>query len=399
MTERREDHSMRGCTVEDVADLVDEIREIRQAIHRHPELAYAETKTSDLVAGRLADWGFSVTRGLAGTGVVGTLRVGEGSGSVGLRADMDALPINEATGLPYASRTPGAMHACGHDGHTAMLLGAARQLARTRAFDGTVHLFFQPAEEIGHDSGASRMIADGLFERFPCDTVFGLHTHPGVPNGTFLTRRGPFMAASDKMTIMVEGKGGHAGRPHLAIDAALVAAGIVTSLQSVVARNVDPLEPAVVSVGVLHAGEVYNVVPGTARIELSIRSFDSRVRERLRTRLTDLAQAQAASYGATVEVAFEAGYPVLVNADAEADSAAAVAAELVGEGGVVREAAPMMTSEDFAFMLRERPGCFLRLGNGVDSPPVHHPGYDFDDANLAVGMAFWTRLVERRLAV
>ncbi|MBN4095999.1 M20 aminoacylase family protein [Methylobacterium sp. OT2] len=388
---------MRRCTVDDVADLVDEIREIRRAIHGRPELAYAETETAGLVADRLAAWGFSVTRGLAGTGVVGTLRVGEGSRSIGLRADMDALPITEATGLPYASGTPGAMHACGHDGHTAILLGAARQLARTRAFDGTVHLFFQPAEEIGHDSGASRMIADGLFERFPCDAVFGIHTHPGIPSGTFLVRRGPFMAASDKMTIEVDGTGGHAGRPHLAVDAALAAAGIVTALQSVVARNIDPLEPAVVSVGVLHAGDVYNVVPGSARIELSIRSFDARVRDRLRTRLTDLAQAQAASYGATARVAFEAGYPVLANADSETDIAAAVAAELVGEAGIAREAPPMMTSEDFAFMLRERPGCFLRLGNGIDSPPVHHSGYDFDDANLAVGMAFWTRLVERFL--
>ncbi len=388
----------RGCTIADVTDLVDEMRLIRKAIHHRPELAYDETGTADLVAERLAGWGFSVTRGLAGTGVVGTLRVGTSPSSIGLRADMDALPITEATGLPYASVIPGAMHACGHDGHTAILLGAACQLSRTRAFDGTVNLFFQPAEEIGHDSGASRMIAEGLFERFPCEAVFGLHTHPGIPSGTFLVRSGPFMAASDKVTITVEGTGGHAGRPHLTTDAALAAAGIVTALQSVVARNIDPLQPAVVSVGVLHAGEVYNAVPGSARIELSIRSFDDRVRERLYTRITDLSRAQAASYGAVAQVAFEAGYPVLINANAEAKVAAEVAAELVGEDKVVCNAAPMMTSEDFAFMLRERPGCFLRLGNGVDSRPVHHPGYDFDDANLAVGIAFWTRLVERRLS-
>ncbi len=388
---------MSECTIADVEDLVGEIREIRRTIHSRPELAYAETETASLVASLLDEWGYAVTRGVGGTGVVGSLSVGESNRSVGVRADMDALPIAEATGLSYASSRPGVMHACGHDGHTAILLGAARQLARSRAFRGTVHLIFQPAEEIGHDSGATRMIAEGLFERFPCDAVFGLHTHPGIPNGTFLIRQGPFMAASDRMLIEITGKGGHAGRPHLAIDAALVAASIVTALQSVVSRNIDPVQPAVVSVGRLQAGEAFNVVPGSAQIELSIRCFDPQVRERLHARLTELARAQAASFGADARVSIQEGYPVLVNTNTEADLAATIATELVGAEKVVVGASPMMTSEDFAFMLHELPGCFVRLGNGINSQPVHNPGYDFDDTNLAVGMAFWTRLVERTL--
>lgn len=387
-----------GTTLADVHNLVDEIRTIRRTIHQRPELAYAETATAALVVERLTAWGFAVKTGLSGTGVVGTLSTSASGRSIGLRADMDALPITEATGRPYASAVPNVMHACGHDGHTAILLGAARHLARTRAFSGTLHLFFQPAEEVGHDSGASRMIAAGLFERFPCDAVFGLHTHPGIPGGTILVRRGAFMAASDKMTIAIEGVSGHAGRPHLATDAAVAAAGIVIALQSIVARNVDPLEPAVISVGVLRAGDVYNVVPGSALLELSIRSFSEAVRERLRTRLTELAETQAASYGAVARITYQAGYPVLVNTEAEADLVADVATELLGADNVVRQADRMMTSEDFSFMLRERPGCFLRLGNGVESRPVHHPGYDFDDANLAVGIALWSRLVERYLA-
>ena len=385
----------RNCTIADAADLTVEIGEIRRHIHQNPELAFAETETSALVAANLKACGFDVATGLAGTGVVGTLCTAADGPRIGIRADMDALPLHEDTGKPYASTRPGIMHACGHDGHTAILLGAARQLARTRAFRGTVHLIFQPAEEIGHDSGASRMIADGLFERFPCDAVFGLHTHPGMPNGTFLVRPGPFMAASDKMTIDIEGLSGHAGRPHLAIDAALVAASIVTALQSIVARNINPLEQAVVGVGVLKAGDFYNIVPGVARIELSIRSFSAAVRERLRTRITALAEAQAASFEAVARVSLQAGYPVLRNSEHETTLAADVAAELVGSDHVVRNAEPMMASEDFAFMLAGRPGCFIRLGNGVDSRPVHHPGYDFDDANLATGIAFWTRLVER----
>ncbi len=388
---------MTGCRIADVADLVPRAQAIRRDLHRHPEIAFAETRTAALVAAELAVCGFVVTEGVGGTGVVGTLRVGSSNRAVALRADMDALPLTEQTGLPYASETPELMHACGHDGHTAMLLGAAWQLGRTRRFNGTVHLVFQPAEEVGQDSGAPRMIADGLFDRFPSDAVFGLHTHPGIPTGRFLVRPGPFMAASDRFTIDIEGRSGHAGRPHLAADAAVAAAGIVSALQSVVARNTDPIEPAVVTVGVLQAGTAYNVVPGTAHLELSVRSFSEQTRDRLRERIEALVSAQAESYGTAARVAFQPGYPVLRNVAAETAFAADAAREVAGPGNVTDDAPPMMASEDFAFMLQQRPGCLLRLGNGVGSSPVHHPRYDFDDASLPVGIAFWTRLVERFL--
>lgn len=388
---------MTGCRTAYVDDLLPHVQAIRRDLHRHPEIAFAETRTAALVAAELAACGFEVTEGLGGTGVVGTLRAGSSNRAVALRADMDALPLTEQTGLPYASGTPGLMHACGHDGHTAMLLGAARQLGRTRCFSGTVHLVFQPAEEVGQDSGAPRMIADGLFDRFPTDAVFALHTHPGIPSGRFLVRPGPFMAASDRVTIDIEGRSGHAGRPHLAADAAVAAAGIVTALQSIVARNTDPIEPAVVTVGVLQAGTAYNVVPGTAHLELSVRSFSEQIRDRLRERIEALVAAQAESYGTVARVTFQPGYPVLRNVAADTVLAADVAREVAGLGSVTDDAPPMMASEDFAFMLQQRPGCLLRLGNGIGSSPVHHPCYDFDDASLPVGIAFWARLAERFL--
>ncbi|MCW2240480.1 M20 aminoacylase family protein [Azospirillum canadense] len=381
----------------DVATIAEEMRAIRRHLHQNPETAFSEFGTSALVASRLKDWGYDVTEGVAGTGVVGTLRIGSGRASIGLRADMDALRITEETGLPHASVKDGVMHACGHDGHTAMLLGAACNLAQTRNFTGTVHLFFQPAEEIGHDSGGERMVKEGLFERFPCDAVFGMHTHPGLPVGHFLTKAGPFMAAADKMVITIDGVGGHAGRPHLTVDAAVVAAGIGMALQTIVARNVNPIEPAVVTVGVLQAGTVYNAVAGTARLELSIRSFSETTRQRLCTRIRDMVHAQAESYGAKAVIDWLPGYPVLVNDATAAALAASVAREVIGADCVDADAAPMMTSEDFAYMLQQRPGCFLRIGNGVDSKAVHNPGYDFDDQCLPVGIAFWTRLVERFL--
>ncbi|CAJ2848897.1 M20 aminoacylase family protein [Burkholderia pseudomallei] len=390
----------RFTEVDDLAPLAEALREIRHRIHRHPELAYEEVETAALVADKLEAWGWRVTRGVGGTGVVGTLRVGDGARSVGVRADMDALPIAEATGLPYASAVPGKMHACGHDGHTAMLLGAAWRLAQARHFSGTVHLYFQPAEEHGVDSGAKRMIDDGLFERFPCDAVFGMHNHPGVEPGVFLTRRGAFMSAGDKAVIDIHGVGGHAARPHLAVDPVVVAASVVMALQTIVARNVDPAQPAVVTVGSLHAGTANNVIPSRARLELSVRSLDPEVRALLRRRITELAQAQAASYGASANVEYIEGYPVVVNSDAETDFAAQVAKELVGERNVVEQADILMGSEDFAFMLQRRPGSFVRLGNGAgeEGCMVHNPKYDFNDRNLVTGAAFWARLVERYLA-
>jgi hippurate hydrolase len=281
-----------------------------------------------------------------------------------------------------------------------MLLGAARHLARTRRFSGTVHLYFQPAEEHGVPSGAQKMIADGLFKRFPCDAVFGVHNHPGMPPGTFLFRKGAFMAAGDKVTITIEGVGGHAARPHLTVDPVVVASSVVMALQTIVARNVDPSQPAVVTVGSLHAGTANNVISNSAKLELSVRSFSEDVRALLKRRIAELVQAQATSYGATAIVAYVGGHPAVVNTDAETEFATRVARELVGEENVVANADILMGSEDFAFMLHERPGSFLCIGNGAgeDGCMVHNPQYDFNDANLPIGAAYWTRLVERFLA-
>jgi hippurate hydrolase len=385
--------------VEHLAPVAESLREIRHHIHHHPELAYEEVATSELVAGKLEQWGWQVTRGVGRTGVVGTLKAGDGKRSIGIRADMDALPIVEETGLAYASGNHGKMHACGHDGHTTMLLGAAEHLAKTRRFSGTVHVYFQPAEESGIDSGAKKMIEDGLFERFPCDAVFGMHNHPGAEPGVLLFRKGPFMSAGDKPIITIEGVGGHAARPHMTVDPVVVAASIVMALQTIVARNVDPSQAAVVTVGSMHAGTANNVISSTARLELSVRSFNPEVRALLKKRITELAESQAESYGAKAVVEYIEGYPVVVNSDTETDFAIEVARELVGDDKVVAQTDMLMGSEDFAFMLQKRPGTFLRIGNGVgeDGCMVHNPHYDFNDRNLTVGAAYWTRLVERYL--
>jgi len=385
------------CTLTDLLDAAESLRGTRHQLHRQPELSFHEVATSQLVAARLQQWGYTVTRDVGGHGVVGTLKAGDGKRAVAVRADMDALPIHEETGKPYASTVAGAMHACGHDGHTTMLLGAAQQLAKTRSFSGTVHLVFQPAEEAGQGSGAQRMIADGLFERFPCDAIFGLHNHPGVPAGTFLFGAGPFMSASDTAKITVRGRGGHAARPHLAIDPVVIAASLVMALQTVVSRSIDPTQTAIVTVGTLHAGSAANVIPESAVLELSIRSFDAAVRDRLEQRITELAHAHVLGYGGSVEIDYQRGYPVVVNSAAETEFARQVAEELVGAQRVVSPFGPVTGSEDFAYYLQQKPGCFLRLGNGENCPMLHHPKYDFDDANLTVGAAYWTRLVERFL--
>jgi hippurate hydrolase len=386
------------CQLTDLLDAADELRETRHRLHRNPELSFRETATAALVAARLEGWGWTVTRNVGGHGVVGTLKVGDGRRSVAIRADMDALPIVEESGRPWASEVAGVMHACGHDGHTTMLLGAAQRLAKTRNFSGTVHLVFQPAEEAGKASGAQQMIADGLFERFPCDAIFGMHNHPGVATGTFLFGAGPFMSASDTAKITIRGRGGHAARPHLAVDPVVIAAGTVMALQTVVARNVEPTQTAIVTAGVLHAGTAANVIPESARLELSIRSFDEGVRARLESRITEIVNAQAICYGGSAEIEYERGYPVVVNSPAETEFARQVAEELVGPQRVVHPWGPTTGSEDFAYYLQHKPGCFLRLGNGEASPMVHNAKYDFDDANLTVGAAYWTRLAERFLA-
>ncbi|RDK00340.1 M20 aminoacylase family protein [Paraburkholderia lacunae] len=386
------------CALDDTKDLHEELSTIRRHLHQHPELAYQEFQTADLVARQLEGWGYQVTRGLGGTGMVASLTAGSGSRAVAVRADMDALPITEETGLPYASAHQGLMHACGHDGHTTMVLGAARHLARTRRFNGTVHLVFQPAEEIGADSGAERMIADGLFERFPCEAIFGLHNHPGYPTGTFMFRSGPFMAACDTVDVTIHGRGGHAARPHLAVDPVVIGSTLVTALQTVVSRNVDPMETAVITVGAFNAGHVANVIPESARLQISVRSFDAEVRKLLETRIRALVEAHASAYGARADIKYIAGYPVVVNSERETGLALQVARELVGDEQVIDGFGPIAGSEDFAYYLQHKPGCFLRLGNGEGAPMLHNAAYDFNDANLTVGAAYWTRLVERFLA-
>ncbi len=378
---------------------VGEFIQLRRDIHRHPELAFEEHRTAELVANKLEAWGYEVHRGLGGTGVVGTLKRGTSTRSVGLRADMDALPIQEASGAEWASTKPGLMHACGHDGHTAMLLAAAHHLAHNAEFDGTLNLIFQPAEEGG--GGALRMMQDGLFERFPCDAIFAMHNMPGVPVGKFVFRSGSAMASSDYVTIRVIGTGGHGGMPHRASDSLVAAASIVMALQTVVSRNVDPLHTAVVTVGSIQAGKANNVIPALATLELSVRALDPGVRKLLEQRIKAIATSQAESFGVRAEVDWKEGYCVLVNSEQETEFARQVALDLVGADRVVLNGPPLTGSEDFAFMLEKVPGSYLLIGNGdgdsAGACMVHNPGYDFNDDNIATGSDYWIHLVKTYL--
>ncbi len=379
---------------------VGEFIQLRRDIHQHPELAFEEHRTADLVASKLESWGYSVHRGLGGTGVVGTLKRGNGKRKLGIRADMDALPINENTGLAWASSTPGIMHACGHDGHTAILLAAAKAIAQNdspdSSFNGSLNLIFQPAEEGG--GGAVRMMEDGLFTHHPCDAVFALHNMPGVPVGHFVFREGAAMASSDYASIRIKGKGGHGAMPHRAADALLAAAAIVLALQTIVSRNVDPLHTAVVTVGALHAGQANNVIPELATMELSVRALDPQVRLLLEQRIKALVTAQAESYGVTAEIDWRKGYCVLVNAVKETDFARQVAIDLVGAERVTLQGQALTGSEDFAYMLEQIPGSYLLIGNGdgdsAGACMVHNPGYDFNDDNIATGADYWKALVK-----
>ena len=384
-----------------LTERVGEFIQLRRDIHRHPELAFEEHRTSDLVAAKLESWGYQVHRGLGGTGVVGTLKRGTSDRKLGIRADMDALPIQEATGAEWASARPGLMHACGHDGHTAMLLAAAKAVADAPNFDGTLNLIFQPAEEGG--GGAVRMMDDGLFEHHPCDAVFAMHNMPGMPVGHLVFRDGAAMASSDYATIRIHGTGGHGAMPHRAADPLVAASSIVMALQTIVSRNVDPLHTAVVTVGALHAGQANNVIPALATLELSVRALDPQVRLLLEQRIKALVAAQAESFGVRAEVAWRQGYCVLVNHLEQTNFARQVALNLVGPERVTLNGPQLTGSEDFAFMLEKVPGSYLLIGNGdgdsAGACMVHNPAYDFNDENIATGSAYWIALVKAYLAV
>ncbi len=374
-------------------DSADELKALRQDIHAHPELGFEERRTADLVADLLGQWGYEVHRGVGRTGVVGVLRNGDSPRRLGLRADMDALPIEEATGLPYSSCHSGRMHACGHDGHTVMLLGAARYLAATRNFQGSLTLIFQPAEE--GQGGALAMLEDDLLQRFPCDALFGMHNMPGLEAGHLCFRNGPMMASQDLLEVRIEGVGGHGSMPHLSVDPLVAAASVVMALQTVVGRNVDPQQAAVVTVGALQAGEAANVIPQQALLRLSLRALDAKVREQVLERVQAIIHSQAQSYGCTAQVEHRPAYPVLVNTAAETAFARGVGIELVG-AAEVREAPTVMGSEDFGWMLQRCPGSYLFIGNGAGAM-VHNPAYDFNDAILVRGAAYWAALAERWL--
>jgi len=380
-----------------VADLHPDITAWRRDLHAHPELLYDVHRTAGAVAEKLKAFGCDeVVTGVGRTGVVGVIRGRRGSSAktIGLRADMDALPIEEANDLPYKSTVPGKMHACGHDGHTAMLLGAARYLAETRNFDGTAVVIFQPAEEGG--AGGKAMVEDGLMSRFGIGEVYGMHNYPNMPVGSFGLRPGPIMAAADFVTIEIEGVGGHAARPHLTVDPVVVGAHIITAIQSIVGRNVDPVKSAVVSITVVKAGTTDNVIPQRVRLDGTARSLSEDVRVLVEERLRTLVENTAAAFGAKGKLTYRRNYPVLVNHERQTEFAGDVASEIAGAAQVDRELPPMMGAEDFSFMLNERPGAFIWIGNGP-SAGLHHPEYNFNDEIIPFGTSYWVRLVETAL--
>jgi amidohydrolase len=381
-----------------VQDLVADAQTWRRDIHQNPELLYDVELTASYVADRLAAFGCDeVVTSIGRTGVVGVIRGAKGKSkrAIGLRADMDALPIEEQTNLPYRSRIPGKMHACGHDGHTAMLLGAARRLAQTRNFAGDAVVIFQPAEEGG--AGAMAMIDDGLMDRFGVEEVYGMHNWPGMPVGKFMLRKGPLMAAADEITITIEGQGGHAAMPHHCIDPVVVGAQIVLALQTIASRSVNPLDSCVVSITRFQAGSASNIIPQSAWLNGTVRTLEAATRDLAEKRIHEIAAGLAAAGGVTAKVEYRRGYPATVNHPAQTEFAAKVARKVVGESRVDTNIAPVMGAEDFSFMLEARPGAFIFLGNG-DSAKLHHPAYDFNDAALPYGMSYWVELVETALA-
>ena len=381
-----------------IAALQPELTAWRQDLHAHPELGFEEHRTSDAVAAKLAEWGIEVTRGIAGTGLVGTLRQGSSGRAIGLRADMDCLPMTEENEFAHRSTVPGRMHACGHDGHTTMLLGAARYLAETRNFDGAVHFIFQPAEEGG--GGGRVMVEQGLFRRFPCDMVFGAHNDPSLPAGTMQAVAGQVCAAADTFWVRIAGRGGHAARPHLSIDPVVIGSHVVLALQSAVSRRIDPLKSAVLSITQFHAGSASNVIPDGAALNGTVRTLDADVRDEMQRVMRETAEAVAATYGAMAVLEYERGYPSVVNAPEATDRAVQAAQRLLGQDKVITEAPPTMGGEDFSYMAEAVPGCFVRIGQrdgGRGAVPLHNARYDFNDDILPIGASFWAGLVEQEL--
>jgi amidohydrolase len=385
-------------TIPEVRDYVDELTEVRRDIHAHPELGFTEERTGDLVAKKLAEFGCEVHRGLAKTGVVGTIRRGNSLRAIGLRADMDCLPMQEMNTFPHRSTHDGQMHACGHDGHTTMLLGAARYLAKTRNFDGTVHFIFQPGEE-GYGGGRV-MVQEGLFDKFPCDAVFAMHNKPGIPLGHMATRAGALLAASDRFDLRVKARGGHAAHPNHGIDPFVIGAQIVLALQTIPSRNVDPIDSAVISIGFMRGGSAYNVIPDELHIGGTVRSFRPEVRDLLERRMGEVAKGSAALHGASAEFEYRRGYPPTINHADEAAFAADVAAEICGEDKIDRNVAPSMGGEDFSYMLQKVPGAMVWIGNGPGEGgcELHNARYHFNDEALPIGVSFFARLAERFLA-
>lgn len=385
--------------IDEIEGWGEELTAWRRDLHAHPEIAFEEERTAAFVAEKLRGFGLDPATGMAKTGVVASIKGRAGAGAIGLRADLDALPMKELNEFAYRSRHEGRMHACGHDGHTVMLLAAARYLARHRDFAGTAHLIFQPAEE--HEGGAKAMLDEGLLRRFPCDQIYGLHNHPGLPEGDFGVRAGPLLASNDTFDIAVTGKGAHGAFPHQGLDPMPIAAAIITGLQQIVARVVDPLQAAVVSVTKISGGSAYNIIPETVTFGGTLRAFLPAVRDQLHARVREIATGIAAAHGARASVAIDARYPPTINAADAAEMAAKAAAAVVGAGRVRRDQPPNMAADDIAYLLIERPGAHVLIGNGAGDDrgacACHNPNYDFNDALLPIGASFWVRLVEQRL--
>jgi hippurate hydrolase len=388
--------------IDPITEFHAELTQIRRDIHAHPELCFEEQRTADVIAGKLTEWGIPTDRGMGVTGVVGIIRNGSSTRAIGLRADMDALPVQEINTFPHASKHTGKMHACGHDGHVAMLLGAAHYLSKHRNFDGTVYLIFQPAEEGG--GGAKRMMDDGLFAKYPMDAVFGMHNWPGIPAGSFGVTPGPMMASSNEFEVAVRGRGAHAAQPHKGIDPIMVAIQIAQSWQTIVSRNKNPLDAGVLSITQIHAGSATNIIPDEATLVGTVRTFSTAVLDLIENRMRSIAEHTAAAFDAEIDFRFKRNYPPLINHEKETAFAAEVLQSVVGEDKVDAQVEPTMGAEDFAFMLQEIPGCYVFIGNGEGTHReaghglgpcnLHNPSYDFNDELLPLGATYWVKLAE-----